>query len=289
MHMDRAGLQDGASGCRVTVWANRVVLQISYGVRICVVARRKMTFSVLLELEDHCPIRLAQTRGGCGNGIDDGLQVGCRLADDAEDLTCSRLLLKGFAKLIEQPRVLDGDDGLGGEVLHQFDLPAGEGAHLLAVDNKCADQFAFSKQRGQQECSNATKLNSRNKGWKALLVSCFGPSIRNMNLLFCLSEPSQWINRNRFKECGLVSFLGKGARKIVCCGGTEAFAFTKKHDAISSVTNTRRVLQHRLKDPVKLARRSRDDLQHLRCRRLLLARFFQFAPESGYFLLEIGG
>ena len=26
------------------------------------------------------------------------------------------------AQLVEQPRVLDGDDGLGGEVLHQLDL-----------------------------------------------------------------------------------------------------------------------------------------------------------------------
>src|SRR5262249_50276230 len=200
-----------------------------------------------------------------------------------------REIISALPQLVEQSRILDGDDRLRCEVFHELDLLVGEGAHLLAVDNKCAYQFAFSKQRGQQEGSNATKLNSRNKGWKALLVSRFGPSMRNMNLLFCLSEPSQWINRNRFKECGLLSFLGKGARKIVCCSGTEAFAFTKKHNAISSVTNTRRVLQHRLKDPVKLSRRSRDDLQHLRCRRLLLARFFQFAPESGYFLLEIGG
>ena len=35
---------------------------------------------------------------------------------------CSR-----FAQLVEQPRVLDGDDGLSGEVLHQLDLLVGEG------------------------------------------------------------------------------------------------------------------------------------------------------------------
>ena len=34
---------------------------------------------------------------------------------------------------LEQPRVLDGDDGLGGEVLNQLDLLVGERPHLLAV------------------------------------------------------------------------------------------------------------------------------------------------------------
>ena len=31
------------------------------------------------------------------------------------------------AQLVEQPRILDGDDGLGGEVLHELDLFVGEG------------------------------------------------------------------------------------------------------------------------------------------------------------------
>ena len=44
------------------------------------------------------------------------------------------------AQLIEQPRILDGDDGLGGEVLHQFDLLVGEWPYLLAVDHDRTDQ-----------------------------------------------------------------------------------------------------------------------------------------------------
>jgi hypothetical protein len=52
-----------------------------------------------------------------------------------------RLLLESFAQivsalaqLIEQPRVLDGDDGLGGEILDQLDLCFGERTNLLTVD-----------------------------------------------------------------------------------------------------------------------------------------------------------
>ena len=53
------------------------------------------------------------------------------------------LPLKRFAQLVEQPRVLDRDDSLRGEVLDQVDLFVGEGADLLTVDGKCANQLTF--------------------------------------------------------------------------------------------------------------------------------------------------
>ena len=48
-----------------------------------------------------------------------------------------------FAQFVEQPRVLDGDDGLGGEILHQLNLLVGERADFLAVDGDGADQFVL--------------------------------------------------------------------------------------------------------------------------------------------------
>ena len=50
-------------------------------------------------------------------------------------------IIGALAQLVEQPRVLDGDHGLRGEVLHQLDLLVGERAHLLAVDDDGADQL----------------------------------------------------------------------------------------------------------------------------------------------------
>ena len=38
-----------------------------------------------------------------------------------------------LAQFVEQPRVLDGDDGLGGEILYQFDLLVSKGTNFLAV------------------------------------------------------------------------------------------------------------------------------------------------------------
>src|SRR5262249_22491011 len=68
------------------------------------------------------------------------LEVKGRAADDLEHVGGGGLLLQRFAQLVEQARVLDGDDGLGGKILHQLDLLVGEGQYLLAVDADRADQ-----------------------------------------------------------------------------------------------------------------------------------------------------
>ena len=56
-------------------------------------------------------------------------------------------IVGALAQFVEQPRVLDGDDGLGGEVLHQLDLLVGERPHLLAVDDDGADQLVVLEHR----------------------------------------------------------------------------------------------------------------------------------------------
>ena len=100
-----------------------------------------------------------------------------------------------------------------------------------------------------------------------------------MNSFFCSGEPSQWINRNWLNQRGSLSFFGKGAREIVHCSGAEAFALAEKHDAIASITNARRVLQHRLEDRLKLAGRASDDLEHISGRRQLFQRLVALAGE----------
>ena len=82
------------------------------------------------------------------------LQLARRAGDDLQHLRGRGLLLQrlgeivgALAQLVEQPRVLDGDDGLGGEVLHQLDLLVGERPYLLAVDGECADQLVVLEHR----------------------------------------------------------------------------------------------------------------------------------------------
>ena len=57
-------------------------------------------------------------------------------------------IVGALAQFVEQPRVLDGDDRLGGEVLHQLDLLVGERPHLLAIDHDRADRCSLSFSSG---------------------------------------------------------------------------------------------------------------------------------------------
>src|SRR5262245_53481553 len=84
-------------------------------------------------------IGLAQFCRQLDQGIEHSLQIEGRTADDLKHVGGSGLLLQRFSQLVEQPRVLDGDDRLGSEVLDQLDLLVGERADLLTVDGDTAD------------------------------------------------------------------------------------------------------------------------------------------------------
>src|SRR5262249_7297037 len=68
------------------------------------------------------------TRGAAkpGRAFDESLQnefqVKCRTANRFEDVGGGRLLLKRFALLANQSRVLDGNDGLRGKICYQPNL-----------------------------------------------------------------------------------------------------------------------------------------------------------------------
>ena len=88
-------------------------------------------------------------------------------------MTCStsevrRLLLQGFAQivralaqLVEQAGVLDGDDGLRGEILDQLDLLVGERAHLLAINGDPADQLVLLEHGHGEHGASAGHFNER--------------------------------------------------------------------------------------------------------------------------------
>jgi hypothetical protein len=68
------------------------------------------------------------------------LKIARRAADHLKNLRRRRLLLQRFgqigsalAQLIQQPRVLDGDDRLTGEVRHERDLFVGKRTNFLAI------------------------------------------------------------------------------------------------------------------------------------------------------------
>ena len=72
-------------------------------------------------------------------------------------------IVGALAQFVEQPRVLDGDDGLGGEVLYQLDLLVGERPHLLAVDGDGADQLVLLEHRHGKNGAGAGELDQRDQ------------------------------------------------------------------------------------------------------------------------------
>src|SRR6516164_1801344 len=56
------------------------------------------------------------------HGLKDRPQLAGGRADNAQHIRSRRLLLQRLPQFVQQPRVLDGDDGLGGESGQQFDL-----------------------------------------------------------------------------------------------------------------------------------------------------------------------
>ena len=76
------------------------------------------------------------------NRLEHRLQIEGRAADDLEHRRSRSAaqrygeIVGALAQLVEQARVLDGDDSLGGEILHQLDLLVGERADFLAIDDR---------------------------------------------------------------------------------------------------------------------------------------------------------
>ena len=96
---------------------------------------------------DDDDIGLAQAGCGLRKGVEHLLQVEGRAADHLEHVGGRGLLLQGFGEIlgallqfVEQPRILDGDDGLVGEGLQQLNVMVRERAGLGAGNGDDADR-----------------------------------------------------------------------------------------------------------------------------------------------------
>ncbi len=88
---------------------------------------------IAVPAEDVSKVGLTDANGLLQHRGEHWFQITWRAADDLEDFRRGRPFLKGRTQFVEQPRVLDSDDGLGGEVLNQIDLLVCEGADFLAL------------------------------------------------------------------------------------------------------------------------------------------------------------
>jgi len=59
--------------------------------------------------------------------------------------------------LVEKPHILDGDHGLVGKGVNQFDLLVSKGPHLFATQKKNTDWCPFSHQRNPKCCAQTLR------------------------------------------------------------------------------------------------------------------------------------
>src|SRR6266700_7569510 len=106
---------------------------------LCDLGKKAVVRDVMIEAapcnSDDGSICVTESRGGLDQRVEHCLQIEGRTADDLEHVGGRSLLLQRFAQFIEQTRILDGDDGLLGEIAHQLDMLLAEGAYLLAKDH----------------------------------------------------------------------------------------------------------------------------------------------------------
>src|SRR6266487_658826 len=85
-------------------------------------ARRCRPISFTILDEQGTMSSLTQRRRLFEHRLENWTEFAGRGVDDLENLSGSGLLVQGFARLGNQPRILHRDHGLGGKVLQQRDL-----------------------------------------------------------------------------------------------------------------------------------------------------------------------
>src|SRR5262249_11737750 len=102
---------------------------------------------IAVELEHSALARVAQSFRVRRDDVEYRLDVSWRATDDAQELAGRRLLFERLLRLVEQPHVFNGNDGLIGEGLEQGDLPLREGSRRVTSHRDRPDGFSITEQR----------------------------------------------------------------------------------------------------------------------------------------------
>jgi hypothetical protein len=177
------------SGDRPSSWGNRVIFGKLLELARETVVRCKPV-NLIIPLKDESLIRLAQPSGRLDERVEHGLKVESRAADDLEHIGGCSLLLQRLPQLVEQPHILDGDDGLVGEIGDQRDLLVVERSHLGAIDGDRADELTLLEHRHAEKGSNAPSSAATRMGSRSRYAGSAVTSATCTTCLVCIMRPS---------------------------------------------------------------------------------------------------
>ena len=134
---------------------------------------------------------VAQPRGGFSQRLKYRLQIECRAANNLEHIGRGGLLLQRFTELVEQPRVLDGDDCLRSEVPDEFDLLFGKCTDFLPEDNHRPDKLAILEQWHGDNGASARKRYRANMKRTAFSVCILQSGIGDLDRLLSAKDAAK--------------------------------------------------------------------------------------------------
>ena len=251
--------------------------------------RRPILFA--LAKEDECHFSLAQPRGGFDKGVQYGLQIKRRTANDLEHVRGRRLLLQRFGEIVrtlpqfpEQSCILDRDHRLLRKVAEQFDLLVRERTNFLAIDGHRADHLVIPQHGHDNNGACAANLDQVDSGSGTFDVGRTGSQVRDLSHVLGLDRRRQHAS-GRWAIRLITSHRGK--RWIIIIARDRAYhaALEQHHRSELGAANVDCVLQHLVEHRGKIRRRRTDDLQDLGGRGLLLKGFLEIV-RLGLYLVE---
>src|SRR5262245_45702139 len=252
--MDNPALEQRASGGRSALEPDGNVLDVLHVFRGNAVSLCPIEYAIDLTGDGRL-VGFTQARGRLDERLQNRCQIERRAADDLEHVGGGGLLLQRLAQLVEEPRVLDGDDRLRGEILNQFDLLVGEGANFLMKDCDSSNQVIILEHRHNNAGPNATKLDGVDDRWIALGIRLCRCNVGGLDRLLGSDQLAQGGTRGGTDRTASAC-LGKCPRHIVAGDDAQCPAFMEIEAAELGLANAYRVCQHRLKYRLKLARRA---------------------------------
>ena len=180
---------------------------------------------------------------------------------------------KGFAQLVEQTGILDGDDGLIGEILYQCYLLVREGANLLAHDCESTHQLIVLQHRDREYCPIAAQIDAGYHKRMTLNVGLYSLDVGDMDYLLRDDDTPKGRVRRRLEQLVACARLDIGGRRVVRSSHTEGVSVAEVQIAKLGLADAHGVCQHGLEHRLQLAGRARNDAEHLGSCGLLLQRF----------------
>ncbi|MGC2122413.1 MAG: hypothetical protein WA652_06120, partial [Xanthobacteraceae bacterium] len=196
------GIEEPVEQRRLFAGAARIALMFGHPGLRRVVQRDPVEHLAIIE-DQIAKIGLTDSGSVLQDRLEYGLQLALRGADDSQHLGGRGLLLQrlseivgALAQFIEQPRVLDGNYRLIGEVVDQRYLLVGKGANFQPIDAKYAFEFVVLEQRNKEKRTGARISSER-------VFSVIHQHVGDLNDPFCGHELINGRTDSRFEKRAL--------------------------------------------------------------------------------------